>query len=374
MKSFLLFVASIALLAAAILRIRYGGGEPLADLSTPPLLPESQLETVLRYPEPVGNVAVNRDGRIFFTVHPESRPQGNKLLEWVNGAAVPYPSGTVQPHLFNTILGIVVDRQNRLWTIDHGNHGFATARLLAFDLDSGELVHDHRFRSDVAPAGSFLQDLQVSADGEFVFIADASFWRRRPAIVVYELTTRRERRVLESHESVEAGDYLIRTATRDMRFLGGLVSLQGGVDGLALDAENQWLYYGALNQDDLFRVPVRILLDATLPQRQVENAVERFSIKPLSDGMSADLAGNLYLTDIEHGSVVIVGKDQLPKTLIRSSRIRWADGLSFGPDGWLYLADSAIQDQVLRSKDYIRSKGPYYIYRFRPGYAGVPGH
>lgn len=374
MKSFLLFVASIALLGAAVLRVRYGGGEPYPDLSTPPLLPESQLETVLSYPEPIGNVAVNRDGRIFFTIHPESRPQGNKLLEWVDGAAVPYPSGTVQPHLFNTILGVVVDRQNRLWTIDHGNHGFSTARLLAFDLDSGELVHDHRFRDEIAPTGSFLQDLQVSADGEFVFIADASFWRKRPAIVVYELATRRERRVLESHASVEAGDYLIRTATREMVFLGGLVSLKGGVDGLALDLENQWLYYGAINQDDLFRVPVKVLMDASLPPRQIENAVERFSNKPLSDGMSADLYGNLYVTDIEHGSVMIVDEDQVPKTLIHSQRIRWPDSLRFGPDGWLYLADSAIQDQVLRSKGHIKSKGPYYVYRFRPGHEGIPGH
>jgi sugar lactone lactonase YvrE len=374
LKSFLLFVASIALLVAAVLRVRYGGGEPYADLSTPPILPESHLETVLSYPEPIGNVTVNRDGRIFFTIHPESRPQGNTLLEWVNGAAVPYPSGTVQPHLFNTVLGVVVDRQNRLWTIDHGNHGFASARLLAFDLDTGELVHDHSFRDEIAPAGSFLQDLQVSADGEFVFIADASFWRKRPAIVVYELATRKERRVLESHESVVAENYLIRTATREMAFLGGLVSLKGGVDGLVLDADNQWLYYGAISQDDLFRVPVKLLRDASLPQRQIENAVERYSNKPLSDGMSADLDGNFYLTDIEHGAVMIVGEDQLPKTLIRSAKIRWPDSLHFGPDGWLYLADSAIQDQVLRSKDHIKSKGPYYIYRFRPGHEGIPGH
>ena len=34
-------------------------------------------------------ITVSADGRIFFTVHPESRPQGNKLLEWTAGAAVP---------------------------------------------------------------------------------------------------------------------------------------------------------------------------------------------------------------------------------------------------------------------------------------------
>jgi hypothetical protein len=82
----------------------------------------------------------------------------------------------------------------------------------------------------------------------------------------------------------------------------------------------------------------------------------------------------VYVTDIEHGAVMIVGRDLQPRTLIASDRIRWADGLSFGPGGWLYLADSAIQEQVLRSRDHIKSKGPYYIFRFRPGHEGVPGH
>ena len=102
--------------------------------------------------------------------------------------------------------------------------------------------------------------------------------------------------------------------------------------------------------------------------------MERYSAKPLSDGLSTDLAGNVYVTDVEHGSVFIVGEDRQPQTLIRSPRIRWADALSFGPDGWLYLADSAIQDQILRTREYIRSRGPYFVYRFRPGYEGIPGH
>ena len=66
-----------------------------------------QYHAPVTYPEPIGNVAVSRDGRIFFTIHPEGRTQGNKLLEWVDGAAEPYPSGTVQPHLFDTVLGLV---------------------------------------------------------------------------------------------------------------------------------------------------------------------------------------------------------------------------------------------------------------------------
>lgn len=374
MKSFFLFLFGITLIAAITLRVRYGGGEPYDDISTTPLLDDSDLEVVLSYPEPIGNVAVNRDGRIFFTVHPESRPQGNKLLEWVDEAAVPYPSGTVQPQLFDTVLGLAVDRQNRLWTIDNGNHGFSTARLIAFDLQSNELAHDHEFRREIAPAGSFLQDLQVSADGQYIFIADASLWRKHPAIIVYDVATRQARRVLESHESVSAKPLLIRTPARDMAFLGGLVTLRAGVDGIALDTNSEWLYIAAMNNDDLFRIPVDILTDATLPTRQIANRVERVGHKPLSDGLSADLAGNVYVTDVEHSSVFVVRPDRSAYTLLRSDRIRWADALSFGPDGWLYLADSAIPELVLRTREHIAQQGPYYVFRFKPGYEGIPGH
>lgn len=373
MRKLLLILVILALAAALALRLRYGGGEPYPDLSTPPELAASALEIAIRYPEPIGNVTVSRDGRIFFTVHPESRPEGNRLLEYVDGAAVPYPSGAVQLSLFDTILGLTVDDFGRLWTIDNGNHGFRTPRLLAFDLRSGELVHDHRFAADVAPAGSFLQDLRVSADGRTVFIADASIWRKDPAIVVYDVPGRDARRLLEGHESVQARDYLIRTPLRDMRF-AGILDLKTGVDGITLDANGGWLYYGAINHGGLYRVPVEALTDRALPLRDVESRVERFSEKPLSDGLETDGLGNVYVTDVEHGSVFVVGADRTPRTLIRSPQIRWADSLSLGPDGWLYLADSAIPELVLKSREHVAAQGPYFVFRFRPGPgpAGAP--
>ncbi|MGI9205474.1 MAG: SMP-30/gluconolactonase/LRE family protein [Woeseiaceae bacterium] len=373
MRNFLLFLLGVAVVAATVMRVRYGGGEPYPDLSTPPLLDATALEEVLSYPEPIGNVAVNGDGRLFFTVHPESRPQGNKLLEWVDGAAVPFPNGTVQPSLFDTVLGLVVDGQDRLWTIDNGNHGFGSVRLLGFSLDDGSLLHDHVFKDEIAPSGSFLQDLQVTKDGKNVFVADASVWRKKPALIVYDIETGLARRVLESHPSVSPQNYLIRNPIRDMTFAGGIVNLKTGVDGIALDAENEWLYFAAINNSELFRIAVQHLTNPALPARELENEVERFSRKPLNDGLSTDLDGNVYITDIEHGAIFIAGQDRELKTLIRSPKIRWADGLSFGPDGWLYISDSAIPELVLKSKDHIQARGPYYVFRFQPGHMGVPG-
>ncbi len=365
-------IVTIAL--AIALRVRYGGGEPYPDLSTEPLIEEGALEEVFAYPEPIGNVTVSHEGRVFFTVHPESRPQGNKLLEVVAGAAVPYPDGASQQRLFNTVLGIVVDERNILWSIDHGNHGFNEARLLAFDLATGEVAHDHYFGPEVAPAGSFLQDLQVSPDGQTIVIADASFWRQAPALIVYDIQRKTARRALESHVSVTPESYLIRNQLKDMTFIGGLVSLKGGVDGIAFDSDGEWLYYAAINQSGLYRIRLEDLTNTELPPEQLNNRVERFSDKPLSDGLSTDIAGNIYITDVEHSSVFIVGPDKELKTLLSADRIRWADALSFGPDGWLYLADSAIPEQILKPKAYIMAKGPYHIFRFQPGFEGIPGH
>lgn len=366
MKNFVLFILVGSLIAAITLHVRYGGGEHYRDLSSTPVISEARIETVLQYAEPIGNVAVSPTGRLFFTVHPESRPRGNKLLEWVDGAATPYPSGTVQPHLFDTVLGLSIDQHDRLWTIDHGNHGFGTARLLAFNLATGELVHDHSFKPEIAPAGSLLQDLAISADGRTVYIADASLWRKRPALIVYDVASRSARRVLQSHNSVSAENFLIRNPIRDMSFFGGLITLKTGVDGLTLDAENKWLYFAAINNSGLYRVPIRGLIDPVLPERDLEQLVERFSDKPLSAGIRSDLQGNIFITDVEHGAVLRVSPQRTLSTIVKSPRLRWPDSIANGPDGWLYLADSAIPEQILQTTEHISDSGPYFIFRFQP--------
>jgi sugar lactone lactonase YvrE len=371
MKKLLLSILVMILVITTLVWVRYGGGDPYPDLSTTPLLAASELEEVLSYAEPVGNVAVNRDGRVFFTVHPESRPPGNKLLEYVAGAAVPYPSGAAQAALFDTVLGLSIDRFNRLWTIDHGHHGLRNPRIIAIDLDSGAVVLDQTFGKALAPLGSFLQDLQVSADGRTVIVADASFWRKTPAIIVYDVISGEARRVLESHTSVSAEHYVIRSHDRELKFMGGTVALRGGVDGIALAPD--WLYYAALSGSGLYRVRLSDLRDKNLSGEELASRVERYSDKPLSDGLSSDSAGNIYITDVEHGAIFVVGSERPLTTLIKSKSLRWPDALSFGPDAYLYLADSALPELVLQNREHIKAAGPYKIFRFRPGYEGVPG-
>ena len=67
MKKILLLIAIMALITTVAAWLRYGGGEPYTDLSTSPVMAESALEEVVSYRLPIGNVAVSRTGRVFFT-------------------------------------------------------------------------------------------------------------------------------------------------------------------------------------------------------------------------------------------------------------------------------------------------------------------
>ena len=371
MKHFLLFLVALMLIALTSAWLRYGGGTSYPDLSTAPRLGAASLETVLDYPEPIGGVAVSRDGRIFFAIHPESRPEGNRLLEYVDGAAVPYPSGAQQQALFDTVQAIAIDGYDRLWTLDHGNHGLRRPRIVAIDLATGEVIRDQALEPDIAPPGSFLQDIEVTRDGRTIVIADASFWRKSPALVVYDVQTGAARRVLEKHASVSAEPYLIRNHGRELTFLGGMIAMRGGVNGLACD--DRFLYFGALNGSGLYRIRLEDLRNAEMPTSQLGARVERFSDKPLSDGLSIDSEGNLYVTDVEHNAVFVVDGKHEPQTLLQSTALRWPDALSFGPGGYLYVADSALPELILQEREQIDAHGPYHVFRFRPGFDGVPG-
>jgi sugar lactone lactonase YvrE len=362
----------VGVVVAATLRVRYGGGRPYPDVTSAPLFPDSALEVAAISQEPVGNVAATADGRLFFTIHPESRPSGAKILEWRDGKAVPFPSREIQDARLVTPLALRAGPKNLLWAIDHGNHGLSGARLWAFDLGTGRIVREIRFDRRVAPAGSFLQDFAMDQEGDFAYIADVAFWRQTPAIVVVDLKTGAARRVLEGHPSVMPQDWIIHSGKR-MVFFGGLVALKAGIDGIALTADGKWAVFAAMSHEGLFKVPVADLRNETLPFSELSRRVQKSGTKPLSDGITTDTEGNVLITDVEHGAIVRMRPDGSTETVVKSPRIRWADGFSWGTDGWLYLADSAIPDQMLQSKSHMSAHAPYYVYRLKPGTAGIPG-
>lgn len=360
-----------------VLYVRYGGGADFPDRTGIPQLRGNVLELVASLPTPPGNVAVSADGRVFASLHPEARPR-TKIVEIVQGEARPWPNeafqtGDGEPRWFRNVISLRIDRQGRLWTLDNGEHGLHAGRLLAFSLASGEVVHEYVFPRAIAGLGSHLNDFQVSADGKFIYIAEASFFAKTPALIIYDVAQAAARRLLENHASVTAQKFTPVVGGRRMVAFG-LVSIRPGVDSIALDPRGEWLYFAPVTNLHMYRVRTADLRNPELSADELAARVETWAEKTMSDGITMDTAGNLYLTDPEHDAIMLLRPDQTLTTLVKDDRLRWPDGFSFGPGGWLYVSCSALHQIIGRPPWAFDDHAPYQIYRVQTGQRGIPGH
>ncbi len=363
---------------AGLLKWQYGGGGEFPDRHTgDPRLPESALEVVAELPTPPGNIAVSATGRVFVTLHPEAHPTWS-VVELVDGRMQPWPSAEFQqagtaPQHFRDVLSLRIDRQNRLWTLDNGRHGLFPARLLAFDLDSGTVVHEFEFPREVAGLGSHLNDFQVSPDGHWIYMADASFFGKRPALIAYDVVTGQARRLLDQHPAVLPDLYVPTVQGRRMT-LFGLIAIRPGVDSIVLDRRGEWLYFAPVTDLNLYRIRAAALQNPSLDAATLAGQVEVFAPKTMTDGLTIDDAGTIYLSDLEHSAIVELRTDGSMSTLLQSGKLRWPDGFSFGTDGWLYISCSSLQHVLGRLPSSITAHAPYPVYRVRLGVAAEPGH
>ena len=365
------FVLAALVLVLIFVKLRYGGGAPYPDVSTPPLL--AAPEVLIELDMPPGNVTCSRDGRIFFNTHPftqSHRFTDAFLFELVGGDKRPYPDAASQGDM-RFVFGMTVDAQQRLWLISPAETARERTRIQAYDLGSNRRVVDHELDPGV---GRFSQDLRVSRDGRTLFLADTGALRfTHGAILVVDVDTWKVRETLDRDPSTEPQDWLMRTPHGPHRLFYGLVTFQVGVDGIALSRDGAFLYYAPMTHDTLYRVRTEHLLDPRLSPAELASRVEAVGKKPMSDGIEVAADGSVIVTDVENGAVARVDPGGHLTTLVRDARIVWSDGVAITPGGDVLLTDSAISaytDPILRapSLETLRAGRPYRLYRFHlPG-------
>jgi len=339
-----------------------------------PTLEPAALEVVVELDDPPGNVAVGPGGRVFFTLHAIGKPDVH-VAELVDGVVTPFPDARAQKKYWDTPLSLRIDRQGRLWVLDDGGHGFSRPKLVAYDLATNTRVHEKVFTRREARVGSMLNDFQVDPTGRWIYIADTSFVARKPALVVYDTQTGTVLRRLQKHATVSNGDYRVHVDDAPIKVAGS--PLWFGVDSIALDRDGEWLYYASVNAGALHRIQAAALRDPSRSDAELEDVIEHYADVSMSDGLSTDDEGGIYVTDMEHSAVHRVGADGRLETLMQDKALlRWPDGLGFGPDGWLYVTASALQVYLGKSgvRRRVERNAPYHILRFKPGRTGLPGH
>jgi sugar lactone lactonase YvrE len=341
---------------------------PNRTVGKTPLLGGDALEVVANLSYPPGNVAVSRTGRTFVSFFPDSNKGDFKIAEIVDGEAVAYPSQSFQKSI-KTVLGIKIDRQERLWLLDYGDHGIHQPKIVAIDLETDKVAFSHKFSLSVAPIGSMLNDLQISPDGKTIYISDTSHVKNDQALVVLKLAPQpTAKRRLQNHKSVDAGKNAVFVNNKKVK-TAGVICLQHGVDGIALDQTGSWLYYSSLNRGELWRIRTTALRDFTLTNAELAAGAQKVADTTMSDGMTSDAAGHIYMTDLEHSAIVRVDRQGRLAVLVKDKRLRWPDGFSWGPEGDLYVTASALHQTLpkpIKSEEDIAEFAPYQLFRLMP--------
>lgn len=309
---------------------------------------------------PPGNVAVSSTGQVFMSNHHFYGVDSRIVELKKDGSIVDYPNTEFNQNL-NPVLGVVIDEQGILWMLETASSD-GVGRLIGWDTQQNRLYKMISLAAPVLPDNSFLNDLAVDRQHETVYISDPA-GGSNAALIVVDLTSGTARRVLD-------GSVYTRPENVDTVINGNTLSIGGqpiriGVDSLTIDPNNEWVYFGALSGEKLYRVHTQYLLDAKLSANMLRSKVEFYANKPVSDGITIDNGGNIYVTDISNNAVGYIDTDRQYHILHQDSdKFSWSDGFSTTADGKLLVTVNKLHQSPAVNNQQDKSDGHYYIIQF----------
>jgi sugar lactone lactonase YvrE len=360
----------------------------LAKFKSLSVAANGKVEVIAKLADRPGNLAVTPDGRIIMSLHPFGSSKYKVVELFPDGTTEPFPNAqwSQSPDKngvgFNAVIGLESDRNGVVWMLDKGGAKDSVPKLVAWDTQKNKLVQVIQIPEPAFQPNSFMQDLAVDLDHQAVYIADMSrgdlVGVSNPAIVVVDIKTGVSRRALIDHLSLQpeqGANFLIDSkALMVSDGKGGLVQPELGLNPITIDAQNEWVYYGAMNSRSLYRVRTKDLLDTNFSPAKIGTKVERYGDKAVSDGISIDGAGNVYITDVNANAIGVTTPDGNYRVLYQDNAVlSWADGMSYGADGHFYVTVNQLHRNPALNGGKDASKPPYLIVRFKPIASGSVG-
>jgi sugar lactone lactonase YvrE len=215
--------------------------------------------------------------------------------------------------------------------------------LYEFDLRTNKLANSWSFDGKVAPKNSYLNDVRIDDVANKAYITDSG----KGGIVVLDLESGKATRVLDDHSSVKAENVVLSVEKKPFLMKGAAPKIHS--DGIALDPEEDRLYYHALTGYHLYSVPTDAL-HGKIDEKNIEKNVSNLGVTPAPDGMIFDKNGNLYMADLERNAVSYRTPKGEMKILIQDERIKWPDSFTIDQDNNLIFTDSLLQEAPIGEK------------------------
>jgi sugar lactone lactonase YvrE len=376
MKSHSLALAvTIAALAPQGAWAQAKAGGPSAGLA--------KLETVARFDHQATGVAVAQDGRIFVNFPRWTEDTPISVAEVKGGKLVAYPDegwnswrnakkDQVTPGDHWVCVQSVVAHGGSLWVLDPAAPALEKIvkggpKLVQIDLATNKVVRTYPFSEQVAPEGTYLNDIRFSPDGEWGYLTDSG----RGALLVINLKSGEVRRVLDGVSSTQAEKgVLVKTDGKELRRPDG-VQPTFNADGIELSKDGGTLYWQAISSRTLYSVPTEALRDPGLSSQDLEKRVKAEGTSVPADGLWMSAKGQFLFTSVEDNSVKLRLPDGTLTNVVQDAKLRWPDSMAEGPDGKIYVTASHIMDnRWFKPNAGVATRTE--LFRFAPPPAQVP--
>lgn len=309
---------------------------------------------------PPGNIGVSSTGRLFMSTHHFYGAKYKIVEVFDSGEVKPYPNAEFSESL-NPVLGVVVDSENVLWILETADEKTNTGTLIGWDIETNSLFKRIPLKSPVIPKNSFLNDLAVDRVHDAVYITDTA-GQNNSALIVVDLKTERARRLLEGSPYTLSENINIVIDEKVVNLGSGPARI--GVNPIVVDSQNEWLYFGAMNGTAIYRIKTSDLLNYSLDSNALSKRVDFYGEKPISDGITVDNAGNVYVTSITDNSIGFIDSSGKYSTLFKSESISWPDGFAVGPKNEIFFTVNELHHSSVLNDGNNATTGKFAIYKF----------
>ena len=268
----------------------------------------------------LAGIKMNSKGEIFVsvprwksnvpaTLNKIVKKYGNTLLQ-------PFPSWNQNKigdiDALQSVLGFEIDKDDNVWVLDQGkvdNQAAVngTMKLVKYN-SSGNQELKIELDKVACPVTSFLNDLVIDTEKEFVYISDSgnplntsqplSAWN--PAIIVVDVKNKAARRVLQQHHSTnpDPGVWVVINGER----VGSASPIEAGIDGIALSCDGSYFYYTPLTSRTLYAIETSYLRDFNSSNLE-KHVIEMGFKSSTSDGLAMTAKNNLCMTATEKDGI-----------------------------------------------------------------------
>ena len=330
-------------------------------------------------------VTISHQGRVFVNFPRWGDHVLFTVAEIRNGRAFAYPdepqnvsNTTNLAEALISVQSVVVDPADRLWILDTGSPNFQPTqyggpKILCVDLETDQVIKKILFPQDVTLPTTYLNDvrfdLRQGRDG-VAYITDSS--QKGPnGIIIVDLFSGESWRQLNDHPSTKAESIhtfmpVLEGRPFIQRQQDGSVTPAAdmGVDGIAISADGERLYYCPLASRSLYSVKTGALRDRSISKMDMwANVINEGDKGGASDGLESDNSGTVYCTNYEDNAIFRRNTEGVYDTVVHDPRLLWPDTLSLATDGYLYVTANQLHRRARYNGGNDMRVKPYCLFR-----------